>query len=206
MQQLAASGKTFLALTWLRCLSCLKLSLSCLKYHFRQLSQLSQVKARSVFLDGLRFGPAVIVYWNELFKDKKHSWCLCTIVSVSECRPLILTHSVIRFDRYSSLRCSNELVVANGWELNCCWSLANDLSMFALLVHAFQTLNTVENGIAYISHILSRKNMEDGDLMSISESWRSECSSEGKWSQSLKIDDKMVETISVWLYLKDLST
>ena len=48
-QTQASSGKTFLALTWLRCLSCLKLSLSCLKYHFRQLSQLSQVKARSVF-------------------------------------------------------------------------------------------------------------------------------------------------------------
>ena len=47
------SEKTFLALTWLRCLSCLKLSLSCLKYHFRQLSQLSQVKARSVFPDAL---------------------------------------------------------------------------------------------------------------------------------------------------------
>ena len=43
------SGKTLLALTWLGCLSCYKLSLSCLKYHFRQQSQLSQVKAVSVF-------------------------------------------------------------------------------------------------------------------------------------------------------------
>jgi len=77
--------------------------------------------------------------------------------------------------------------------------------MFALLERAFQTLNTVENGIAYISHILSRNNMEDGDLdttMLISESWRSDSSSDGKWSQSLKIDDKVVEMSFVWSYMK----
>ena len=156
---------------------------------------------------GLQSGPAVIVYWNKLFKDNEHSWHPRT--GVSECRPLIPIHSVIRFDRYSSLRCSNEPAVANGWESNCCWSSASDLSMFALLVRAFQTLNTVENGIAYISHILSRNKTEDGDLdtmMSISESWRSESSSEGKWSQNLKINDKVVETSSVCWYLKDLGT
>jgi len=56
--------------------------------------------------------------------------------------------------------------------------------MFALLVRMFQTLKTVEKGVTYISHILSRNNMEDGDLdddmMSMSESCRSEASSDGK--------------------------
>ena len=69
----APSGKTLLALTWLRCLSCLKLPLSCLKYHFRQLSQLSQVKARSVFPDAsstLSTDTKVHSMWPSTTHDK----------------------------------------------------------------------------------------------------------------------------------------
>jgi hypothetical protein len=36
--------------------------------------------------------------------------------------------------------------------------------MFTLLERMFQTLKTVENDVAYISHILSGNNIEDGDL------------------------------------------
>ena len=54
------SGKTLLALTWLRCLSCLKLSLSCLKYHFRQLSQVKARSAMTVLVINLHSGQ----WWN----------------------------------------------------------------------------------------------------------------------------------------------
>ena len=72
------------------------------------------------------------------------------------------------------------------------------LKINTVLEWPIQTLNTVEKGEEYISHILSRNNMEDGDLdmtILIRESWRRENSSEGKRSQSLKMDDKVVEMI-----------
>ena len=72
------------------------------------------------------------------------------------------------------------------------------LKINTVLEWPIQTLNTVKKGEEYISHILSRNNMEDGDLdmtILIRESWRRENSSEGKRSQSLKMDDKVVEMI-----------
>ena len=74
-----------------------------------------------------------------------------------------------------------------------------------VLERPIQTLNAVEKGEEYISHILSRNNMEDGDLdmtILVRESWRRENLSEGKRSQSLKMDDKVVEMISSCSNLK----
>ena len=74
----------------------------------------------------------------------------------------------------------------------------NELTMLFLLERPIQTLNMVEKGEEYISHILSRNNMKDGELdmtILIREIWRRENSSEGKRSQSLKRDDKVVEMI-----------
>ena len=118
---------------------------------------------------------------------------------------LISNHLVISSDKCSNLRYSNDPLVAKQWVLKSCRNFSKDLLMLPLLVRPFQTLNTVKNGVLYISHVMSRNKIEDGDLdaiMSIRESWIRESLSEGKWSQSLNIEDIVVETISVWSYLK----
>ena len=67
LHQVTASGKTLLALTWLSWLSCLKWYFRQIKDNLRQLRHLSQVKARSVFPDGIGLGHCWfhILYWDD---------------------------------------------------------------------------------------------------------------------------------------------
>src|SRR5437016_4984230 len=74
-----------------------------------------------------------------------------------------------------------------------------------LLLLAFQLLlNTVKKGVRYISHILSKNKIEEGDLevmMSMSVSWTRDSSSAGKRSQHRSVDDTVDVTRSVSSYL-----
>ena len=89
--------------------------------------------------------------------------------------------------------------MANGCEENCFSKFANALlSLFLLLRISQFLLKTVENGVLYISHILSKNNIEVGDLdvtMSRSVSCARESWSIGKQSHHLIVED-MTEVIN----------
>ena len=85
--------------------------------------------------------------------------------------------------------------MANGCKANSFSKLSNATeSLFLLLRTSQLLLNTVEKGVLYISHILSKNNIEVGDLddtMSRSVSWASKSSSVGNRSQHLSVENMM---------------
>ena len=98
--------------------------------------------------------------------------------------------------------------MANGCKANSFSKLSNATeSLFLLLRTSQLLLNTVEKGVLYISHILSKNNIEVGDLddtMSRSVSWASESSSAGNRSQHLSVEDMMEVSRSVSSYRNGL--
>jgi len=98
--------------------------------------------------------------------------------------------------------------MANGCKANSFSKLSNAATSLFLLLRTSQLfLNTVEKGVLYISHILSKNNIEVGDLddtMSRSVSWASESSSVGNRSQHLSVEDMMEVSRSVSSYRNGL--
>ena len=122
-----------------------------------------------------------------------------SVVGMPESILLIFIHSAIRSNRSSSLWCSSEEGIAKGWELNCSSNSDNELTMLFLLERPIQTLNTFEKGgRVHFPYFVKERYERLGfgyDYFDKGESWRRENLSEGKRSQSLKIDDKVVEMI-----------
>src|SRR6266446_6387672 len=85
----------------------------------------------------------------------------------------------INWSRCWSFLYANDPFLAKGCDEYRLLNSSNSWFILDLLVCTFHPLNTVEKGVLYISHILSRNITEVGnceDIMSIRESWTRESS------------------------------
>ena len=69
----------------------------------------------------------------------------------------------ISWSRYWSFRYGDDPLCAKGCDEYRSENASNARSNLSLLLPTFHGLNTVEKGVAYISHILSRNSTESGD-------------------------------------------